>query len=123
MAGSASEQQQQYEIAISCYEDFLKKQPARTEIWKRIAETYQIRLQELEKAVKYYNIYIEKAKLSPKETEKLTKLVKSLKMIIDQGGLKAMMAPPEEEPPADPNENGDGGAEGEAADTDETGGE
>jgi len=104
MAGSASEQKVQYEKAISCYEGFLKKQPARTEIWKRIAETYQIRLQELEQAVKYYGIYLAKAKLSPKESEKIGKLVKSLKMIIDQGGLKAMMAPPaEEEPPADPN--------------------
>ena len=115
MAGSASEQKAQYETAIACYEDFLKKRPGRTELWKRIAETYQIRLQELEKAVKYYEIYMAKAKatLSPKETDKLTKLVKSLKMIIDQGGLKAMMAPPEEEPPADPNEEGTTeGAEG-----------
>ena len=118
MAGASGDATAQYETAIACYEDFLKKRPERTELWKRIAETYQIRLQELEKAVKYFNIYLAKAKPEPAESEKLTKLVKSLKMIIKQGGLKAMMAPPAEETPADPNgENPDGTGSPDASET------
>jgi tetratricopeptide (TPR) repeat protein len=113
MAGSATEQKVQYDKAIACYEGFLTKRPDRTDLWKRIAETYQLRLQDLDNAVKYYEIYIAKAKPPAEEADKLTKLVKSLKMIISQGGLKAMMAAPDDEDDETPttDDDADGGEE------------
>lgn len=107
LAGTANDQKAQYEIAMGCYETFIGKRPERTDLWERIAKTYQIRLQDFDNAVKYYEIYLAKAKLTPEKSTKVAKLVKSLKDIIAQGGLKAMMEPSSDEEGDDDSDSED----------------
>ncbi len=89
LGGAASDKHAQYEAAISCYLDYLKTNPARGDLYRRIAETYQNKLQSFDKAVEYYEAYGKHATLSAEEADKNAKIVKTLKDIIASGGLKA----------------------------------
>lgn len=101
MGGTAADKAKQFEAAIGCYDAYVKEKPDRADLYKRIAETYQNKLQNLEKAVEYFDIYGKKAKLDPKDAEKNATIIKTLKEIIAKGGLKAMEPPPEEPPAPD----------------------
>ncbi|MFO0748666.1 MAG: tetratricopeptide repeat protein [Myxococcota bacterium] len=108
LGGTAADKAKQFESAIGCYDAYVKEKPDRSDLYKRIAETYQNKLQNLEKAVDYYDLYGKKAKLDAKEAEQNQNVIKTLKEIIAKGGLKAMEQLPPEEPPTTP----DGGAPG-----------
>ena len=95
LGGSAADGKAQFQKGIDCYLDLLKKQPERHELYKRIADTYQQKLQDLDNAVRYLEIYMAKAELDEAEKKKTAGVIKVLKDIISKGGLKAMMAPPE----------------------------
>jgi len=113
MAGAAEDPKAQFETAIQCYLEFLEVEPERTGLYKRIAETYQNKIQNLENAVKYFEIYLAKAKPKPEEVKKVQGVVKVLKDIIAHGGLKAMSAP--EPTPEEGAEGGDGADGGDGA--------
>ncbi len=97
LGGQATDKKAQYESAIQCYLGYLKEVPERGDLYKRIAETYQNKMQDYDKAVEYYEVYGQRAKLTPEEADKNAKIVKTLKDIIASGGLKE--APMEEPMP------------------------
>lgn len=99
MGGTAADKAKQFEAAIGCYDAFAKERPERADLFKRIAETYQNKLQNLDKAVEYFELYGKKATLEAKDAEQNQSIIKTLKEIIAKGGLKAMEPPPEETPP------------------------
>jgi len=102
MGGTAADKGKQFEAALGCYDAYVKEKPDRADLYKRIAETYQNKLQNLEKAVEYYELYGKKATLGAKEADQNQKVITTLKDIISKGGLKAMMPDeplPEETPP------------------------
>ncbi|MCC6621134.1 MAG: tetratricopeptide repeat protein [Deltaproteobacteria bacterium] len=102
LGGTAADKSKQFESALGCYDAYVKEKPDRADLYKRIAETYQNKLQNLEKAVEYYELYAKKGKLDAKEAEQNQKVITTLKDIISKGGLKAMMPDeplPEEAPP------------------------
>lgn len=114
MAGAAEDPKAQFETAIQCYLEFLKAKPERTDLYKRIAETYQNKIQSLENAVKFFDIYLAKAKPKPEEVKKVQGVVKVLKDIIAHGGLKAMNNP--EPMPEDGADGGQGDSGSDAGD-------
>ena len=99
LGGTAADKPAQFETAIACYDAYVKEHPQRADLLKRIAETYQNKLQNLEKAVAAFEVYLKLGKLDAKESDKIQKTIASLKDIIAKGGLKAML--PEEPPPED----------------------
>jgi len=101
MGGAATDKPKQFTAALGCYDAFVKDKPERADLYKRIGDTYQNKLQNLEKAVEYYEIYGKKAKLTPVEAEKNQKTIAGLKDIIAHGGLKGLEEPPPEVPPTD----------------------
>jgi tetratricopeptide (TPR) repeat protein len=103
VGGKAQDKAKAFQDAVNCYDAFVKEKPERTDLLKRIADTYQIKLQNLEKAVEYYELYGKKANLSPEDADKNRKMVEVLKDIIAKGGLKALEAPPEEPPLENPD--------------------
>lgn len=98
LGGTATDKAKQWNAAIGCYDAFVKEKPDRADLYKRIAETYQSKLQNLEKAVEYFELYGKSAKLSAEDAEKNKKLITTLKDIIAKGGLKALDEQPPEEP-------------------------
>ncbi len=114
MAGGAADPKAQLKKAIACYDDFVAKRPERGELYRRIADIYQIKLQDLDNAVKYFDLFLAKGNPSPEDKTKVEGIVKVLKDIIAKGGLKAMM-PPEEPPPAPEGGEGEPTPEGDAA--------
>lgn len=102
LGGSAQDKNKQFTSALDCYDAFVKEKPERADLLKRIADTYQIKLQNLEKAVEYYELYGKKGNLDPTEADKNQKTIVVLKDIISKGGLKALENPPEETPPENP---------------------
>lgn len=100
MGGAATDKPAQFTAALGCYDAYVKDRPERADLYKRIADTYQNKLQNLEKAVEYYELYGKKAKLDAVEADKNQKTITVLKDIIAKGGLKALEEMPEE-PPAD----------------------
>lgn len=106
LGGSAEDSKAQYEKAMKCYHDFVEKRaPNRTDLYKRIAETYQVKLQDLPNSIKYFELYLAKTpSLTAEDKDKVLKTVKVLKDIEAKGGLKAMMAPQPEG-----GEGGEGG--------------
>ncbi len=97
LGGSASDPALQFQASIDCYVEYIGKVPSRADLYRRIAETYQQKLQDLDGAVKYYELYSSKATIDAAEKKKIAGIVKVLKDIIAKGGLKAMMAPEEGE--------------------------
>jgi len=95
LGGSAEDKPAQFKTALACYDKLVQERPEKFKFLKRIAETYQGRLQDLESAVKYYELYLKSGKLEPKEKDTMEKTVKSLKEIIANGGLNGMMPAPE----------------------------
>ncbi|MGM0577585.1 MAG: tetratricopeptide repeat protein [Myxococcota bacterium] len=112
LGGSAEDPPAQFQAAIDCYVALLERKPERVDLYAHIAETYQEKLQDLEKAVAYYEKYVDKADLTPEEEKKVAGTVKVLKDIISEGGMNAMMEP---EPEPDEGEGEGEGAEGEGA--------
>lgn len=102
LGGSAEDKNKQFTSALDCYDAFVKENPERADLLKRIADTYQVKLQNLEKAVEYYELYGKKANLSPADAEKNKGVITVLKDIIAKGGLKALENPPMEENPEAP---------------------
>ena len=88
LGGAATDKKAQYDTAIQCYFAYAKEVPARADLYKRIAETYQNKMQDYDKAVEYYELYGKHAKLTPEEADKNGQIVKTLKDIIASGGLK-----------------------------------
>jgi tetratricopeptide (TPR) repeat protein len=111
--GKATDKTAAFTAAVDCYDAFAKDRPERADLLKRIADTYQNKLQNLEKAVEYYELYGKKGNLSPVDADKNQKMIMTLKEIIANGGLKALEAPPEEPAPGEspevPTPDGDGG--------------
>lgn len=106
MGGSAEDKPKQFAAALGCYDAYVKEKPERADLYKRIADTYQNKLQDLDKAVVYYELYGQKAKLDATEADKNKKTITVLKDIIAKGGLKALEEPPPEptpDVPVDPN--------------------
>ena len=101
LGGSAEDKTKQFGAAIACYDAFIKDRPERADLYKRIAETYQNKLQDLDKAVVYFELYGKNAKLDATEADKNQKIITVLKDIIAKGGLKALEEPPPEEPAPD----------------------
>lgn len=89
LGGVAEDKKAQFSEAISCYENHLKERPDRTDLYKRIADTYQLKLQDLDNAVLYYERYGKEAKLSAADAEANEKLITGLKSIIASGGFDA----------------------------------
>lgn len=104
LGGAAEDKNKQFTAAIGCYDAYVKDKPERADLYKRIADTYQIKLQNLEKAVEYYELYGKKAKLDATEADKIQKTVIVLKDIIAKGGLKALEELPPENPEQPPGE-------------------
>lgn len=102
LGGTAPDRKAQFQLAIDCYDALVAEKPSRTDLYKRIAETYQAKLQDLDKAVKYYEIYGQKAKLSPEEAQKNQQIVTTLKDIIASGGLKGGFDAPAPTPEGGP---------------------
>ncbi len=100
VGGAAEDKPKAFAAAIGCYDAFLKESPERPDLYKRIAETYQNKLQNLEKAVEYFELYGKKAKLSATDADRNQKIITVLKDIIAKGGLKALEEPPPSEEPA-----------------------
>jgi tetratricopeptide (TPR) repeat protein len=98
LGGAANDRNAQFKKALSCYDALLAEQPERAHLYKRAAETCQNRLQDLEGAVGYYEKYLKHGKLEAAEADRIGKTIFSLKDIIKNGGLKAMMEPMPEEP-------------------------
>jgi Tfp pilus assembly protein PilF len=109
MGGAAADKKAQFQSAIECYVSFIDARPERSDLYMRIANTYQQQMQDLENAVKFMEIYAAKGNLSDEEKTTVANNVKVLKDIIANGGLKAMSAPPEGDPFA---EGGDGASDG-----------
>ena len=101
LGGTAEDKPKQFTSALNCYDAFVKDRPERADLLKRIADTYQNKLQNLEKAVEYYELYGKKAKLDADEADKNQKIIFVLKDIISKGGLKALEEPLPEEPAPD----------------------
>jgi len=99
MGGAAEDKPKQFTAALGCYDAYVKDKPERADLYKRIGDTYQNKLQNLEKAVEYYELYGKKAKLDAVEADKNQKTITVLKDIIAKGGLKALEEMPPEEPP------------------------
>jgi tetratricopeptide (TPR) repeat protein len=95
MGGGAKDKKAAFQTAIDCFLDYMRKRPARADLYLRIANTYQQQMQDLDNAVKYLEMYAAKATLSPEDKKKIVGQVTVLKEIIASGGLKAMTAPPE----------------------------
>lgn len=102
LGGTASDKPKQFTAALDCYDAYVKEKPERADLLKRIADTYQNKLQNLEKAVEYYEAYGKRGKLDPVEADKNQKVITVLKDIIAKGGLKALENPPEEPQPDAP---------------------
>ncbi|MCB9736365.1 MAG: tetratricopeptide repeat protein [Deltaproteobacteria bacterium] len=94
LGGTATDRKAQFQAAIDCYDALVKEKPSRTDLYKRIAETYQAKLQDLGKAVTYYEKYGQQAKLSPEEAQKNAEIIKTLKDIIASGGLQGGFGTP-----------------------------
>ncbi|MDP6946754.1 MAG: tetratricopeptide repeat protein, partial [Myxococcota bacterium] len=107
LGGAAEDKTAQFQEAIDCYLDYVKKQPERKDLYLRVANTYQQQMQDLDNAVKYMEVYVKKGNLEPEEEAKIVGQVKVLKDIISKGGLKAMMAPAEGDPFAEGEGEGD----------------
>jgi len=107
LGGTAKDKKAQYEEAIACYVAYMKEAPDRTDLYKRIAETYQNKLQNYEKTVEYLELYGQHAKLTPAELEQNQKTIKTLKDIIASGGFDTMGFPEENPDGANPD-GGDG---------------
>lgn len=102
LGGAAEDKPKQFGAAIACYDAFVKERPERADLYKRIAETYQNKLQDLDKAVVYFELYGKNGKLDATEADKNQKIITVLKDIIAKGGLKALEeAPMPEEPSPD----------------------
>ncbi|MFT7579043.1 MAG: tetratricopeptide (TPR) repeat protein [Myxococcota bacterium] len=97
--------------AIGCYDGYLKEKPNEVHLYQRIAQTYQNKLENLEKAVEYYKVYGTKATLSTEDAEKHQKMIAQLEHIIASGGLKAMMEKQMEEMNEEDDGTEDGGGE------------
>jgi|GEM_PF-1234799 len=108
MSGTADDSNKQYETAIQCYLAFAEKKTERTDLYKRIATTYQNKLADEVKAIKYFGVYLKKAKLDAKEKDTIEKTIKVLEQIKAQGGLKAM----QEKAKAASEDPGDGEGDG-----------
>ena len=111
LGGSANDRNAQFKKALECYDRLVAERPDKAHLYKRAAETCQNRLQDLDGAVEYYEKFLKHGKLSAEEADKIGKTIFSLKDIIKNGGLKAMMEPPPEEPSAEGGEGGEGGGE------------
>jgi len=98
LGGAATDKNKQFEAALGCYDTYATGHPERADLYKRIAETYQNKLQSLEKAVEYFELYAKKAKLDPAEADRNQKIITVLKDIIAKGGLKALDEVPPETP-------------------------
>jgi len=90
LGGAASDKPAAFQRAIDCYVAYLEIRPERAELYRRIAETYQGKLQNLEKAVEFYEIYGQRARLSAEEAAQNQNVIKTLRGIIASGGLKGM---------------------------------
>ncbi len=110
----------QFTKAIECYKAYLKEDPTRKDLYKRIAEAYQNKLQDFPNAISMFDAY-GKTGLKPDEKKKNDATLKVLREIEAKGGLKAMMAemPEDEEGEDDDGEDGDG----DGTDGDDDGGE
>lgn len=97
LGGSAEDRKAQFQLAINCFEDYMKKRPDRTDLLERIAQTYQTKVQDLDRAVEFFNRYLAEAKLDEEEKKRITGTVTVLKDIIASGGIEAMQAPADEE--------------------------
>ncbi|TNF25285.1 MAG: tetratricopeptide repeat protein [Deltaproteobacteria bacterium] len=93
LGGTATDKKAAYDVAIGCYVAFLKEAPERTDLYKRIAETYQNKLQDYEKTIEFLGLYGKHAKLTQEELDQNQKTIKTLQDIIDSGGFGAMDAP------------------------------
>ena len=107
LGGSADDGKVQFQVSIDCYVVLLKRRPERVELYKRIAETYQNKIQDLDKAVEFYRAYIDQGNLEADELKKMEGTILVLEEIISKGGLKAM----EEMMLEDDEEEGDDGFE------------
>jgi tetratricopeptide (TPR) repeat protein len=97
LGGTAEDKKAQYETAIQCYVAYIKEAPERADLYKRIADTYQNKLQDYEKTIEYLTLYGKHGKLTAADADKNDKTIKTLKDIIASGGFK--MDLPEETPP------------------------
>lgn len=121
LGGTATDKKAQYEEAIACYVAFIKDVPERSDLYLRIAETYQNKMQNYAKAVEFYELYGRHGNLTPEEADRNQKIVATLKDIVASGGLQPAPTPapaPDEVTPDDALDgDGDGdGGEGNADD-------
>lgn len=107
LGGSAADKPAQFRSALGCYDKLVQDRPEKAALYKRVAQTYQNRLQDLDNAVKYYELYVTQANIDAAEKDLMGKTIKTLKDIIASGGLNAMMPNPEGDP--FPEETPDGG--------------